>query len=225
MITSLLLVVVAQPHLIVGADVTLYRPAADSALTGGATPYADIFGASRGPLVGGHLGLALPLFTDVTLGLAVGVSHFGDSAYAFVDDGGAGTPARADRRSGGTTCIGVTPLSLMASVRLTTLWSRLGVPLIPYGEAGGVAAPWSVARGDGESVASGMTSGLRVGGGLMIELMGIEQRAARQLTHETGVSSVLLTAGATRLWLDGFGAADALPLSDTAWSFALELGF
>lgn len=224
MITPLLLVLVAQPQLVIGADFSLYRPAADSALTG-ATPYADVFGTGRGPLVGGHLGLALPLLPDLSLGLTVGVSHFGDSAYAFVDDGGDGSAATGSKRSGGKTSIGVTPMSLVASLRLTTLWSRLGVPLIPFGEAGGVVAPWSVARGDGESVASGLTPGLRVGGGLMIELMGLEKRTARQLSQETGVTSVLLTASATRLWLDGFGAADALPLSDTAWSFGLELGF
>lgn len=211
-------------RVIVGGDFVFYRPGIDDGL-GGATPYADLFGDGRGPLLGGYLGVALPLVPDLTLTFTAAVSHFGDSAYAFVDDGGDGVLASGDARSGGETSFDATPIALRAGVRLTTLASRLRVPLILFAEGGLAYAPWVIGRGDGSTAASGSTPGLVGTAGLLVELAGLEARSARALEEDVGITSVVLRAGITRWWLDGFGAADALVLSDTAWSFGLELGF
>ncbi len=231
MITSLLVLLAAvpadvtpAPRLILGAELSLYRPGIDGGLSG-ATPYADLFGSGRDPLVGGRAGAAWPLVEDLTLTFTLGVSHYGNSAQAFVDDGGDGQRASGDRRSGGETTIDLTPVVLRAGARWTTLLERVGLPLVPYAEGGVAYVPWEIGRGDGSTAASGVSTGLVLAGGLMIELIGLERRASRALRQDLGVTSVLLQAGVSRLWIDGFGASDALGLSDTTWTFGLELGF
>lgn len=227
MISTLLLLglgLLPEPRVIVAAELSLYRPGIDGELSG-ATPYADLFGSGRDPLVGGRAGVAWPVIEDLTLTLTLGLSHYGNSAQAFVDDGGPGQRASGTQLSGGETTLDLTPVVLRAGARWTTLLTRLRVPLVPYVEGGVAYVPWEIGRGDGSTAASGTTTGLVVSAGLMIELMGIEKRASRAIRQDVGVTSVLLQAGVTRAWLDGFGASDALVLSDTAWTFGLELGF
>jgi len=214
---ALLLALAAQPSLTLGMDFTLYRPGVDGE-SGIGTPYADMFGTGRGPLMGGHIGATHPVPGGFELSLTLGLTHFEDSAKAFVDDG-------TLKRSGGETSIVVNPVSLMLGARFRLLWEALGLPLVPYVEGGLVYAPWSVSKGDGTSVASGATPGLALGGGLYVELVGVEKRSAKTLRDEFGVESVALRGGVSRMWLDAFGSSSALVLSDTAWTFGLEVGF
>ncbi|MFO0725133.1 MAG: MXAN_2562 family outer membrane beta-barrel protein [Myxococcota bacterium] len=224
MLSQVLLSLLSAPTVLVGFEGTIYRPAVDTGL-GGATPYADVFGTGRGPLLGGELGCAFPILPDLALTGTIELSHFGTSAYAFVDDSGGSTPASTGQRSGGKTSLDVTPLSVSLGLRFTSLATRLKVPLIPYAQLGLAHAWWLVGRGDGTEAASGGTWGLSLVGGLGLELLGLEPHASRMIGDEFGVRSVMLQASVRRLWLDGFGQRSQLPLSDTAWAFGLELGF
>lgn len=215
---------VAQPVALVGFDFSMYRPGIDRALDG-ATPYADLFGASRRPLYGGHAGVMLGLGDHVALTLTLGVSHFGASAYAFVDDGDDATPASGDDRSGGQTSLDVTPWSLLLGARYTGLWRKWRAPVVPYAELGPTVAAWSIARGDGSTAVEGATLGLSFGTGVLFELIGLDAKASAALADDFGIRSVALRAGLLHHAIDGLGAANALVLSDTTWSAGLELGF
>lgn len=222
--SSLALALLTQPALIAGFDISIYRPGIDRSVPTG-TPYADLFGTGRGPLVGGHLGVSWPILTDLALTAQLSLTHFGDSAYAFVDDSADEGAAAGKTRSGGKTSIDIFPVSALIGARYTGLWKRLRVPLIPFAEGGPAYGIWLIGKGGGAEAASGSSTGLALRAGLLVELLGLEPHASRKLGEEFGVQSVALEASVLHLWLDGFGSAASLELSDTAWSFGLELGF
>lgn len=221
---ALALLLAADPALIAGFDVSVFRPGIDRSVSG-STPYADLFGTGRGPLIGGHLGVSWPLLLDLALTAELSLTHFGDSAYAFVDDSDGSSAASGRQRSGGRTSVDLFPISVLVGARYTGLWRRLHVPLIPFVQGGPSQVIWAIGKGDGSAAASGDTSGLAVRAGLLVELLGLEPHASRKLGEEFGVTSVALEASVLHLWLNDFGSSTALELSDTAWSFGLELGF
>lgn len=204
-----------------------WHPDVDSGPGLSGTPYADIFGG--GALV--FTGLAFDwqfLVTDVfSLGVGAGAGFF--QAYEKARFEGCTGPA-ADCLSSEYTVLNVIPFSAHGVLRVDVLPNLTGVPLTPFVKAGLDRWMWWILNGQGVAKVSGQsgkgwTAGWHVAGGLALLLDFFEPGAATKLDHESGINNSYLFAEIVIARIDGFGADDALVLSDTTWDAGLLVEF
>lgn len=138
----------------------------------------------------------------------------------------------------------VVPLAVMAVYRFDYLDRRWRVPIIPYAKVGlgyyiwwmgtsgeFVTHRWLEKRPDGYYVlprdqaeeASGASLGVVLNPGLAIDLGAIDRQAERIMDQETGINRITLFCEMHYAWMNGFGAANKLDLSDL--TFNVGIGF
>lgn len=207
----------APVGLTVGVKLGTFQPNIDAEFDD-ATPYADIFGEDSAWYIAPQVRLLRPLaFLDV--GVAASVAWSKQSANAFVDDGDDDTPSSGDELSGGETSIRVTPIALLAVVRFNAIYDWVGLPLVPYVEAGGVYVPWRIGKGDGTTAQSGASLGYRINAGAALRLEALEPAAAKSLATQFGVQSTELSVEWSHTRTRGFRVG-----GDT-WLVGLAVGF
>lgn len=165
---------------------------------------------------------------------------------------GPGVDGRADAiravcLSGDEQLLNVVPLSLMLVYRFDYLDVRWGIPLIPYMKVGLAYYIWWLGAG-GEFVThrnvgsgagglspltdatqrvelSGASWGLVLHPGLALDLGVLDRQAARILDQETGINRFTVFAELQYGWVNGFGAANKLNLSDLTFNAGIGAEF
>jgi len=200
-----------------------YKPNMDREFAGttGATPYADILGASDW-----QFGLGLDWRTLH--------GYWGELAFGF--SAGRWTKEGTARAVGGgstsdTTSLTILPLSLDVAYRFTTLADQWQFPLVPYAKAGIGYSLWWMENGVGNisrftsagstQLARGGTGGLYGTVGVRLLLDVFEPQAARSFDIEMGVNHSYLFAEYQMLNLTDFGNKKSIDLSDNLFLFGV----
>lgn len=205
-----------------------YLPDIDDSVPAGSTacgsgPYDAVFDNDSGLMTELELDWqALDIFVgSLGIGASIGVFHVTNSAFEE------GSCTRSDDETG----LWVLPLNLLAVVRFDIFADRWSVPLVPYFKAGISYAIWIATDADGISTADdgsrgyGGSFGLRLAGGLMLQLDWIEPRAARTFDNEFGVNHSYLFFEYYWAWVDNFGSGNRMNLGDGTWVLGLALEF
>jgi hypothetical protein len=146
--------------------------------------------------------------------------------------------------SGDETTFNLVPVALMLVYRFDVLSKRFRIPLIPYVKVGlGCYIWWVSSSGSfttelttsytddqgrpqqATSTASGASAGLVVRPGIAIDLSAIDWLAARAIDQEIGLNRVTAFVEFNGSFVNGFGAANKLDLSDTSLSAGLGFEF
>lgn len=143
--------------------------------------------------------------------------------------------------SGDETKFNLVPIALMLVYRFDVLSKRFRIPLIPYakvglgyyiwwiGDSGSFSSQLTTQRTvDGKvetssTAAAGASMGVVVRPGIAIDLSAIDWRASQVIDQEIGLNRVTAFIEFNGSFVNGFGAANKLDLSDM--SFAAGLGF
>lgn len=143
--------------------------------------------------------------------------------------------------SGDETKFNLVPIALMLVYRFDVLSKRFRIPLIPYakvglgyyiwwiGDSGNFSSQLTTQRMvDGKletssTAAAGASLGVVVRPGIAIDLSAIDWRASQAIDQEIGLNRVTAFIEFNGSFVNGFGAANKLDLSDM--SFAAGLGF
>ena len=182
-------------------------------------------------------------------------SAMGGSSYCRVREQNGGRvyyrpsdPAKAlaysDCISGDQTTFNLVPIALMLVYRFDVLSKRLRIPLIPYVKVGlGYYVWWVSSSGSfsteltasytdeqgrpqqATSNAAGASAGIVVRPGIAIDLSAIDWRASRAIDQEIGLNRVTAFVEFNGSFVNGFGAANKLDLSDTSLSAGLGFEF
>lgn len=136
--------------------------------------------------------------------------------------------------------LNVVPMSLLLSYRFDVLDRRFGIPIIPYVKVGLAYYAWwfgnsssyvstvnsTDSNGQPKTLdASGGSLGLVVHPGLALNLSALDPSAARAIDQEVGLNRVTLFVELNYSWVNGFGRARNLDLSDTSLSAGLGFEF
>ncbi len=136
--------------------------------------------------------------------------------------------------------LNVVPLSILLSYRFDVLDRRFQIPIIPYVKIGLAYYVWwfgnsssyvaSVPTKDSDGNdkfldASGGSLGLVVHPGLALDLSALDPVAARAIDQEVGLNRVTAFVELNYSWVNGFGQARKLNLSDTTLSAGLGFEF
>lgn len=204
-----------------------YSPDVDATLGStdcGGGPYAATFGSDGRFYFETEFDWQIFRFYVGSFGLGAAVGLFNATARSFVQ----GTNCQ---RSADETSLWALPLSLLLSLRFDYLANTFGVPLVPFFKFGVTYALWwgtdanGITRAEDGSQGYGGTAGLRLGGGLMLQLDWMEPRAARTFDNEYGVNHSYLFFEWYWAWLDGFGDERRMNLGDSTWVAGLALEF
>ncbi|MEQ8279784.1 MAG: MXAN_2562 family outer membrane beta-barrel protein [Deltaproteobacteria bacterium] len=207
----------------VGVKLGPYQADIDSEF-GSATPLGDLFKDDTGIYVVPQVRL-LRDFGFFGLGVSVSVGYTQQSTKAFVDDGDETTPSSGTELSGGETSVRVIPVAALGVVRFRGVMEWIGLPLIPYVEAGPAYAFWRIGKGDGSAAASGGSLGWTVNAGVALRIDSFEPFASKALRDQFGVQGTELTFEWSHLSADGFGLQDVLRVGDSTWTAGLAIGF
>ncbi len=209
---------------LVGFKIDRYDPQIDSekGLTG--TPYHDIFHGRAPP--------RFQLEVDYQALHPFGALLFGVTA-GFWQNLGKGLLHGTLTPSQDTAKLNVVPFGAVATYRLDWFADRYRwLPVVPYAQAGLMAALWSSQNGTGNvstsssgGRGSGWSYGYTTALGVALDAGAIDQALAREAYNDTGIQRTSLFAeyGWTRL--NNFGKSGALILSDRAWRFGLSVEF
>jgi hypothetical protein len=114
----------------------------------------------------------------------------------------------------------MTPLNLLATLRIDALARKLSVPFIVTGKLGYQWARWSTESGGAED-ADGWSVGLLWAAQLALDLDAFEPSAARNMDEEWGINHSFLF-----FELYGFEPSEqSLPIGNTAWCGGLGFNF
>ena len=201
-----------------------YDPQIDTekGLTG--TPYHDIF-HGRAPL-------RYQLELDWQVAHPFGAVLIGATA-GFWQNHGKGLISSSGLPSEDTTLLDVVPFGAIATYRFDQLADRYQwLPIVPYAQAGLMAALWSSFNGNGDVTTaktggrgSGWSYGYTTALGIALDLSALDAPLAREAYIDTSIQRTALFAeyGWTRL--NNFGNSGRLILSDRAWRFGLSVEF
>lgn len=165
----------------------------------------------------------------------------GGRRYVYAAQPDKGLPEQessyADCTSGAEDILSVVPLSLLLTYRFDVLSTRYRIPLIPYMKVGLVYSFWWLGNTD-ETVttvkirdteewdkAQGGVFGLGLHPGIALNLSALDPSAARAIDQEIGLNRVTAFAELNYLWVNGFGRANKLDLSDLSVSAGLAFEF
>lgn len=202
--------------------VTRYQPAIDSAFSGKAKPYADVFGDSAW-----QFGMSY----DTRLWDRFGTLSAGFGLNYWSKEG-KGVVKATGEASGDTTSLQVMPLSLDLVYRFDPLAERWGIPFVPYAKLGLMYNVWwmrngvdeiaTVTASDGtKQEALGATGGWHGTLGLRFMLDVLEPQSQRSFDIEMGVNHSYLFAEYQKMTADDFGSGKSLVLSDELFVFGL----
>lgn len=226
-----LLVAVAAPQPAMAASpltssldvrVTRYQPAIDSAFSGKAKPYADVFGDSAW-----QFGMSY----DTRLWDRFGTLSAGFGVNYWTKEG-KGVVKASGEASGDTTSLQILPLSLDLVYRFDVLSERWGIPFVPYAKAGLAYNVWWMRNGIDEIATTTASDGAKhealgaTGGwhgtlGLRFMLDVLEPQSQRSFDIEMGVNHSYLFAEYQMMTADDFGSGKSLVLSDDLFVFGL----
>lgn len=152
--------------------------------------------------------------------------------------------AYQDCISGDQSTFNLVPLALMLVYRFDVLSKRWRIPFIPYVKVGlGYYIWWVSSSGsfttelttkttnaqgrtqENSVTASGASLGVVVRPGIALDLSAIDWRAARAIDQEIGLNRVTAFVEFNGSFVNGFGAANKLDLSDTSLSAGLGFEF
>jgi hypothetical protein len=205
-----------------------YSPEIDDGLPQGTTacgsgPYAAVFDNDTALMTEVEFDWqALNIFIG-TLGLGGSMGVFHVKAMAFNE----GECTRSEDETG----LWLLPLTAMVVLRFdifATLWS---IPLVPYFKVGLSYNIWIATDAEGTATAAdgsrgyGGSFGLRLAGGVMLQLDWLEPRSARTFDNEYGVNHSYLFFEWYRSWADSFGSGDRMNVGDNTWVAGLALEF
>lgn len=202
--------------------VSRYQPAIDSAFSGKAKPYADVFGDSAW-----QFGMSY----DTRLWDRFGTLSAGFGLNYWTKEG-KGVVKASGEASGDTTSLQILPLSLDLVYRFDPLAERWGIPFVPYAKLGLVYNVWWMRNGvdeiatttssDGtKQEALGATGGWHGTLGLRFLLDVLEPQSQRSFDIEMGVNHSYLFAEYQMMTADDFGSGKSLVLSDDLFVFGL----
>jgi hypothetical protein len=181
-----------------------YRPDIDSEFAGAVTPYADVFGTSRGWFP--KVLVAYTLFDQfVQVDVGGGTGWFRAKGKGQLASGGA---------SGDVTVFSILPTSLFLTLRVDGAAQRWKIPVELFGRAGLERYNWLVFDGSNSVTKKGATNGWSVSGGVGILLDFIDPMLARELDDETGINETWLYFEVEKSVVDDFGSATSWVLSD-----------
>ncbi len=151
------------------------------------------------------------------------------------------------QRSGDTNTLSVIPLTLELVYRFDVLSKRWNIPVVPYLKGGIGYYLWWVADGSGNlahnvdktsqqivntgtcgfggDCALGGTFGLVAHPGIALMLDFLDPGSARTMDNELGINHTYLFCELNYAWINGFGSATKLNLSDTGWNAGLAFEF
>ncbi len=147
-------------------------------------------------------------------------------------------------RSGDTTALTVFPISGLVVYRFDVLALKYHIPLVPYVKAGLGYYIWWIQDGNGNTAKAiyydakdtaklhphtldgyGGSFGLVFNPGIALMLDFLEPTAARTLDNELGINHSYLFCELHYAWVNGFGAANKMDLSDTTLNAGLAFEF
>jgi hypothetical protein len=213
--------------LLVAFKVDRYDPKIDSeAGLNGATPYHDIFH--------GKAPARYQLEIDWEVAHPFGSLLLGATGGFWQNYGhGFDTSGPTPKVSEDTTNLDIAPFGAVVTYRFDELADRVRfLPIIPYAQAGLMAALWSsfngkgdVSRRPGGGRGSGWSYGYTTAVGLALNLDAIDPGLAREAFIDMGIqrTAVFAEYGWTRL--DSFRKGGRMILSDRAWRFGVSVEF
>jgi len=183
-------------------------------------PYDTIFGNKSMLYGGGEFGfIAWHGYGAVSVGFAAGYAE----KYA---------PAilvNNQQPSSEKTALIIFPLRLPVGYRFDVLWTRYGIPVVPYVKAAMLMTPWRVTKGGQTEVANGLSgSGTKWGcgftGGVAFVLNVLSPQMAKDMETDTGIRRTFIFAEYNYDKLDDFGKV-GLNLSARYFTFGLGFEF
>jgi len=183
-------------------------------------PYDTIFGNKSMLYGGGEFGfIAWHGYGAVSVGFAAGYAE----KYA---------PAilvNNQQPSSEKTALIIFPLRLPVGYRFDVLWTRYGIPVVPYVKAALLMTPWRVTKGGQTEVANGLSgSGTKWGygftGGVAFVLNVLSPQMAKDMETDTGIRRTFIFAEYNYDKLDDFGKV-GLNLSARYFTFGLGFEF
>jgi hypothetical protein len=203
-----------------------YLPGIDDAFGGGTKPYATIL---VDPAWEANMSLDATVW-DRFGTLAVGLS------LGYWNQAGQGREVSSGEVSGDTATLSIIPISLDVAYRFDVLAERWNIPLVPYIKTGLMYGVWWFRDGseeisnwtakDGTNYhGMGGTGGLHGTIGLRFLLDVLEPMAARSFDIEMGVNHSYVFAEYQGRYLNDFGSAKSIDLSDgvVSFGFAFDL--
>jgi len=213
--------------LLVGLKVDRYDPQIDSeASLAGRTPYHDIFHGKAPARYQLEVDWeAAHPFGSILLGATGG---FWQNYGHGLDTRGGKTAVAPD-----TTNLDIAPFGAVITYRFDELADRFRwFPVIPYAQAGLMAALWSSFNGRGDvstrtdgGRGSGWSYGYTTALGVALSLDAIDAGLAREAFIDMGVQRTALFAEYGWTHLDDFHKGGSLILSDRAWRFGVSVEF
>jgi hypothetical protein len=208
-----------------------YSPRVDDEFEGGAHPHETFFGTDRRLMTQLEFDYQfLTRFGSAAVGLSIGYFH--EKGDALIESQ---RPNEQSPFAGDKTELSLYPAALLLVYRADQLWTRLGVPLVPYGKIGLNYTFWSVYNGNGEVARAGAlglsgrgrggTRGWQMAAGLALALDFIDSGSARELDSETGVNHTYLFAEWDKYQVSGLGQAGRLHVGDSTWVAGLMFEF
>jgi hypothetical protein len=209
-----------------------YSPDIDSEFGGKSRPHQIFF--EEGIRVMTQIELDYQFFTrfgSAAIGAQVG--YFRENGKSRVETGG---PNAVAPKSGDGTTLSLYPMALMLVYRADQLWTRLRVPLVPYGKIGLNYTIWNIYNGNDQVSRAETTPGLsgrgrggtrgwQAAAGLSLALDFIDPGSARELDSETGVNHTYIFAEWAHYAVSGLGQSGRLHVGDSTWAAGLMFEF
>jgi len=213
--------------LLVGFKVDRYDPQIDTEPSlAGARPYHDIFHGKAPARYQLEVDWeAAHPFGSILLGVTGGFwQNYGH---------GLDTRTTPPKQTTDTTNLDIAPFGAVITYRFDELADRFRwLPVIPYAQAGLMAALWSSFNGRGDvstrpggGRGSGWSYGYTTALGVALSLDAIDAGLAREAFIDMGVQRTALFAEYGWTHLDDFHKAGSLILSDRAWRFGVSVEF
>jgi uncharacterized protein (TIGR03382 family) len=214
--------------LLVAFKVDRYDPKIDSeAGLNGATPYHDIFHGKAPARYQLEIDWeAAHPFGSILLGVTGG--FWQNYGHGLNKSDPAKPVVSAD-----TTNLDIAPFGAVVTYRFDELADRVRwLPIIPYAQAGLMAALWSSFNGRGDvstrpggGRGSGWSYGYTTAVGVALSLDAIDARLAREAFIDMGIQRTSAFAEYGWTHLDDFRKGGTMILSDRAWRFGVSVEF
>jgi hypothetical protein len=187
-------------------------------------PYDTIFGSKSMLFGGGEIDfIAWHGYGAVSVGFGAGYAEKYAPAILATNDANNGQPSTEK------TALIIFPLRVPVGYRFDVLWTRWGIPFVPYVKVALLMTPWRVTKGGTTEVVNGQNgSGLKWGygftGGVAFILNVLSEQMAKDMTTDTGIRRTYIFAEYNYDKLDDFGKV-GLNLSARYMTFGLGFEF